>query len=101
MCSTCKGFYEKKSFFSHRSKCRKLFKAPVVELPIDLLNNSYTDVSEEFTTKVLATMINDEIGFLCRKDQFLLIFGNRLFIKIKRRQGKEMDTVKTIRANIL
>ena len=76
------------------------FKAPVVGLPIDLLNNSYTNVSEEFTTKVLATMINDEIGLLCKKDQFLLIFGNRLFCKIKRREGKKMDTVKTIRANI-
>ena len=97
MCSTCKGFYEKKSFFHHRSKCQKLFKAPVVELPVDLLNNSYTNVSEEFTTKVLATMINDEIGLLGKKDQFLLIVGNRLFSKIKR---KEMDTVKTIRANI-
>ena len=103
MCGLCLGFFSKYYFFRHKKVCKENTDVSKQKngLPIVMLDTSNKDnLSDDFKNNVLQSIRDGEVKDLIMNDRYLLIIGNRLYNKIKRRKGKEMDAIKVIRADL-
>ena len=104
MCGLCLGFFSKAYFFRHKRDCKKREERnkQSIGLPLSLIeaDSTLANVSEDFKTSVLGGLRDSEVKDLIMNDELLLIIGNRLHNKIKRRKGKEMEAIKVVRADL-
>ena len=100
-CSNCKGFYQSGTFFRHKNNCNKYFEAPAMALTnedVSVLDS--VSISQEFKKNVLSSFWKDDVSRVIKNDEFILVIGNRLFQKTKKRIGKEVSTIKTVLAEL-
>lgn len=57
-------------------------------------------ISQEFKKNVLSSFWKDDVSRVIKNDEFILVIGNRLFQKTKKRIGKEVSTIKTVLAEL-
>ena len=103
MCGLCRGFFSKTYFFRHKRDCQNRDESTQsVGLPLSLIeaDDKLAKISEDFKVSVLAALRDGEVKNLIVNDELLLIIGNRLYNKIKRRKGKEMEAIKVVRADL-
>lgn len=79
MCENCKTFIKRKSMARHSKSC----DLPKKCISVDLLSTPSIETSEDFKENVLATLRNDTIGQICKKDPTILIFGYWRYQKVK------------------
>ena len=65
-----------------------------------LLKRSDLKLTDDFKAHIIATMRNDSIGMKCKKDESVLLFGFRLFDKVKRRDDNIMGSRKDVRTKM-
>ena len=69
--------------FNHKKKCSGKEKS----IDVRLIAEPTEETSESFKKNVIATMRNDTVGMICKKDRTILGFGYWLFQKVKRSQN--------------
>ena len=75
-CPKCLGWYAKKTYAIHKSKCHVVGGEQEVKLFNLSLEMACSDMS---FLKVLGSMRDDEISRVCRADSQILSFGRRLY----------------------
>lgn len=65
-----------------------------------LLKKSDLELSDEYKAHIISTMRNDSIGMKCKKDQSILLFGFRLYDKVKRRDDNIVGARKDVRTKM-
>jgi hypothetical protein len=101
LCSICSAFISKRFFSNHRKHCSSKQDAPAVAIPMfeySLLGTS--NFSEEFLTKVLSKVRDDELGSCLRQDEFILYLGFKHYNKNKHKKSKIETVRKTSRAEM-
>ena len=102
MCGQCLGFFDRLYFFRHI--CKEHIDAATYfsGISVDLLDtyNCQDELCQDFKNNVLPSIRDGEVKNLIMKDKYFLVVGSRLYNKIKRQQGKEMDAIKVIRADL-
>ena len=99
MCNTCKKFISKKSFKRHSRSCCTSEKSFPVEIQF-LQPGNVLKISDAFKRDILCSMYTDTIGLICKRDQAILLFGLRLYDKIKKRDDNKVGSRKDIRAKM-
>ena len=96
-CVLCKGFYSKKFFHRHKAECQKSSEQTCLPISVNL----FTDRKEESQfDRVLQKLRDDELAFIIKNDKYLKIIGAREYKKMNRREGKQQDTLTTIKADL-
>ena len=83
MCAECKIFITQGSMFNHKKTCSGKEKS----IDVRLIAEPTEETSESFKKNVIATMRNDTVGMICKKDRNILICGYWSFQKVKRSQN--------------
>ena len=89
LCGLCLGIFSKHYFFRHEKVCKENTDASkqINGLPIVMLDTSNKDnLSDDLKNNVLESIRDGEVKGLIMNDRYLLIIGNRLYNKIKRRK---------------
>ena len=86
MCNGCKEFVLKSSLPKHRRTCNGNERSFAIDLPL-LKKEIPHELSEAFKKHILASLRNDEVGLKCKDDHAVLLFGVRLYDKVKRCQN--------------
>lgn len=81
MCNNCTKMLLKSSLVKHRRICSS--KSYGIDLPM-LRKTIPIALTDEFKRYVIGTMRNDEIGLKCKEDHSILLFGCRLYDKVKK-----------------
>ena len=68
-----------------------------MSIPANLLKPVDNNISDEFRVNIMSKIRTDEIGQLCCDDPTIVLFGKRLYEKIKRKQDKENQVKNTVR----
>ena len=99
VCSGCNKYLYKSSLAKHRKTCIvEGPKAYGIEMP--LFKRSNLKLTDDFKAHIIATIRNDSIGMKCKKDESILLFGFRLFDKVKRRDDNIMGSRKDVRTKM-
>ena len=98
MCNGCKTFLNSCNLSNHRKYCSARKKSYPVDL--SLFAKPSVELSEQFKKNVLGTLRGDSIGIECRKDQAILLFGYRLYDKIKKKDDNVMGCRKDVRTKM-
>ncbi|XP_069121058.1 myosin heavy chain, skeletal muscle-like isoform X4 [Argopecten irradians] len=88
LCSLCNGFFAAKTIHKHKQNCMEAestTKEPV-SIPMALIADT-GDIS--YRNDVLAKFRHDDVGNLCRTDDFIKLLGFQVYVKIKSRQEKK------------
>ena len=99
MCDKCECFISRGYFYKHRRKCSDELTAsrPVIA---SVLSRSTSSLSQEFKSKVIANIKDDQIGLICKSDKEILFFGSRLDEKMKRKRDKELQVINTVKQDM-
>ena len=98
MCNGCKMFLQSANLSTHKVTCCVRKRAYPID--ISLFKNTSLELSEEFKKNVLGTLRGDSIGMKCRQDQAILLFGFRLYDKVKKRDDNIMGCRKDVRTKM-
>ena len=99
VCSGCNKYLYKSSLAKHRKTC--IGEGPkTYGIEIPFLKRSDLGITDDFKAQIVSTMRNDSIGMKCKKDDSILLFGFRLFDKVKRRDDNIMGSRKDIRTKM-
>ena len=95
MCSRCHGFFSVRQIWAHKRKCgeERHTNAPASTVPVNTLRISTDD---QFREKVLSCLRNDEVGRLCVSDKTILLCGERLYKKLKKKPDKATEVKRTV-----
>lgn len=97
-CTVCFGFYSSAYFHTHRKLCIKSTESAEI-LPRPAKSGLLAvnlDTTEDFKTEILSKFQNNEIGEICRTDECILLFGSRLFEKMKQKQDKAVEVKRSV-----
>jgi hypothetical protein len=99
VCSLCSGFYSRLNFYKHKKKCQKRTDAAVCPTAV---NPKLFDISHgnDFLNQVVSHITQDETGCIASSDPTILLIGERLYQKTKRKVGKQMGTRKSVMNNM-
>ena len=100
-CSACLAFLSRRFFSLHKKSCRIVNDCLVVPLPVTqgVIPGS-RKLSKNFILKVLSTLRNDELGTICRKDEFILYIGSKLFSARSYKTEKMATVLKSVRTEM-
>ena len=93
ICGICHGCY----IWSHKKRCRST-SAINFPLPVSLVETSA--VSEEFKCTILRLFRNDAVGRICQNDHAILLVGEKLFAKLKKKPDKKTEVKRSIMADM-
>ena len=97
-CSNCGAFCSKMFFYKHKAKCLQPQNEEIPNpLPIAFLSPKNDDPA--FLT-LIESMQDDEIGKICKGDEFILLIGSRLYQKDKSKPDKTMEVRKNVRSQL-
>ena len=98
MCSGCNGFFSLRCIWRHKKRCCEP-AAPVrpTTVPIDVMRSG---VDNEFKSAILVNFHNDEVGRLCLTDKTILLCGERLFQKLKKKPDKATEVKRSVMADM-
>ena len=98
-CSACLTFLSRRFFILHKK--RIVNNCLVVPLPVTqgVIPGS-RKLSKNFILKVLSTLRNDELGTICRKDEFILYIGSKLFSARSYKTEKMATVLKSVRTEM-
>ena len=106
MCTNCKAFLHVRYFYKHVKSCIKATNNEKQKKPNfssgltpSLLRN-YEQESDSSFTELLNRFLPDEKGKLCQNNQFILLFGQYLHKKHKRRKGKMVENRRIVMQNM-
>ena len=92
-------FVSKMFFFVHKKGVLK--KNDVVVLPLPIVHDPVSlKISDEFKSRILSNIRDDEVGSICRNDEFLLIIGTKLFSKLKMKKEKLTSVNRSVRCDM-
>ena len=80
--------------------CSKESAITPMPLPTYILKPQPFTVSDDFKIKILSRLHDDAVGRLCRTDSAIVLVGQRLYEKIKRKQDKEVEVKKSVMADM-
>ena len=94
-------FYGKHFLAYTKRSCRIINDCFVVPLPVtqEVIPGS-RKLSKDFILKVLYTLRNDELGTVCRKDEFILCIGSKLFSARSYKTEKMATVLKSVRTEM-
>ena len=99
VCSGCNRYLLKSSLAKHRTTCiGEGPKTYAIEIP--LLKRSDVELTDDFKAHIISTMRNDSIGLKCKNDQSILLFGFRLYDKVKRRDDNIAGSRKDVQTKM-
>ena len=100
-CSACLAFLSRRFFSLHKKSCRIINDCLVIPLPVtqEVIPGS-RKLSKDFILKVLSTLRNDELGTICRKDEFILYIGSKLFSARSYKTEKMATVLKSVRTEM-
>ena len=97
-CSGCQKSLSAKCFERHKQSC--LSNKPF-RLDWELVQKAPNfEMCDQFKKYVIGTMRNDTIGMMCKQDEATLLFGVRLYDKVRKRDDNIMGTRKDVRAKM-
>lgn len=97
MCSSCKGFYSKRTIAIHKSRCPGGMENCSIPITVLMSSISYKDESfdseEEklFDEMILSHFRNDEVGRICQTDNVMKIYGLSKFPRVLTRTIKQQS----------
>ena len=103
MCDKCNGFFSKSYYSRHRQLCRSNFEVTPLPVSLHFLKNAPKDFysyPESYRRNIVGTILNDEIGTLCKTDEMILLVGCRLYDKSKRKVDKIAEVQRYVRAEM-
>ena len=99
MCSGCNVFFSLTCIWRHKKRCcEPTEEAPVrpTTVPIDVMRSGV----DEFKSAILVNFHNDEVGRLCLTDKTILLCGERLFQKLKKKPDKATEVKRSVMADM-
>ena len=84
MCAECKIFISPGSMSHHKNICSGYKKA----VDVRLIAKPTIETSNDFKDNILATLRNDTIGIICKKDKTILLVGYWAYQKSKKSANK-------------
>ena len=99
--SACLAFLSRRLFSLHKKSCRIINYCLVVPLPVtqEVIPRS-RKLSKDFILKILSTLRNDELGTICRKHEFILYIGSKLFSGRSYKTEKMATVLKLVRTEM-
>ena len=91
ICTVCKGCFCKKYFHRHKDSCG----GRADKVPVAFLEENVYPISEDFKT-ILNRFHSDQIGDIIRSDRSILLVGQKLYDKMKKKQDKKMEVRKSV-----
>lgn len=100
LCTGCDGFFKNSYKSTHQKICpgntSQNLMLPLVSIEAA---QTFEIFSDEFKA-VLNSLRLDVIGDYVKTDDIILMIGNRSFLSIKKKQDKQMETTKYVRARM-
>ena len=91
LCSSCKGFYSRRLFYRHKERCTGDHTSMQEALDIQTFQS---EVDQMFKTEIISKFQNDDVGTICKTDTTIIIIGERIFQKNKKKVDRLMETRK-------
>lgn len=99
LCTNCSGFYSRSVFYRHKIQCAG--DSAIIPRSVALADACRSDTPNSvFITSVLSRIQNDAVGSLVKNDQTIRLIGERLFERVNKKVDKEMETRKTVMAEM-
>ena len=99
LCSGCKGFYSKKQIHRHKKHCSHT--SSMTSNSVDFSGSRPTGVSKQFQEQVLDKFRDDDCGKICRKDKLVILLGQRLWMKSRKKERKVIMSDMRILGNLI
>lgn len=99
MCSGCFGFFSKTYKARHQRLCPANGKNMMMPL-VDIQNSSKVERFSDDFKELLSTIRFDDVGNFLKKDDIILMIGNRSFGALKRKKDKKKETVRSVRSRM-
>ena len=99
VCDLCSGIFSRRQFYLHKKKCSTEVTCIPQPIPLYAFENN-ADLNDEFTRKIVAGFLNDDVGKLCRSDPHIQAIGRRLYEKMRAKQDKKTEVKRSVRSDM-
>ena len=95
VCDNCSGVFSRHWFSSHKQNCHADGGSRPSPIAASVFF-SQCELSDDFKKDILSRFISDEVGQLCQQDHTIIMFGSKLFRKLKSTQDKKVEVRKSV-----
>ena len=102
-CGKCSGVFSKTYFWRHKRICCGKSSKVATAVDMKIVQNSLrsgNNVSEEFQSTILQKFLDDDVGRLCKSDEWLLMIGQKLYDKLRGKQDKKTEVRRSVMSDM-